>query len=360
MYYVVCSTGALYGILLSYIEQNGWFKGRTFRISIDTLNHDSVETMLAEFGMNDHSIYAFDGSEVATEKELTEFHTALFRAGKTDFAVTGLTSAYHSLRAANIPAYRLAITKTAIHAALRLVELEARNLLIRDMQLCVGVVWLHYPENTQSSRVSDYEYRRRRLAFTNRFVDYCEDIKASIRIDDDNTFVFFTNRGVFTRFVEQGIPIPFLAEKQKNFDVSMGLATGHTANAAELSAYEALNQAIRLGSNQCVMITEDGEMLILNQSGDRKKLISRLNDVKMIELADKAGVKPESLTKLGSCAAKNTNHTFTAYEYAKELSITLRSARRLIQKLEDAGVICEVGTERSSIRGRPRRVYRLL
>ena len=187
MYYVVCSTGALYGILLSYIEQNGWFKGRTFRISIDTLNHDSVETMLAEFGMNDHSIYAFDGSEVATEKELTEFHTALFRAGKTDFAVTGLTSAYHSLRAANIPAYRLAITKTAIHAALRLVELEARNLLIRDMQLCVGVVRLHYPENTQSSRVSDYEYRRRRLAFTNRFVDYCEDIKASIRIDDDNT-----------------------------------------------------------------------------------------------------------------------------------------------------------------------------
>ena len=365
MYYVAYSTGALYGILLSYIGEKGWDKGRPFRISIDTLDRESVEAMLDDFGAADYSVYAYEDLYQTSAEELAHFHTELFEEGKVDLSVTGLASAYHLMQGANIPAYRLTITDLAIQAALSLVELEANRLLVRNGEVCVGVIKLVDRAEAEGKRLSEYEYRRQQLVFMNILVNYCEEIKAAMRVDDDNTFVFRSNAMSVSSFMVEDCKNRFLLDKTKDmpFWVCIGIALGNTSNEAESNAFIAVHEAVKNQRSNCVLYTGKNKTVSIGNASVKDTKYDRpvrRSDEQLRQLAKRSGVSYSCILKLVLCSSIREDGTFTADEYAKTLNVSSRSARRMIQKIEELGGIVEVGHEQPAKRGRPRRVYHLL
>ena len=51
--------------------------------------------------------------------------------------------------------------------------------------------------------------------------------------------------------------------------------------------------------------------------------------------------------------------TITANDIAEVLNITLRSARRILNSLNESGIASLIGKEQPAGRGRPRQVYKI-
>lgn len=363
MFYVAYSSGALYGVLLSHIEAFGRRKGDPMRMSVDTLDASTVYTLLEEFSSTQPAVYAMEEQQQPiTEEALVAHHYGLYRQGNTDFAITGLTSAYRRLCALGVPAYRLMITDGAIRAALSLVENEAKTIIQHDEELCVGTVQVINGASVRSNIPSDYENRRLRLMLMTHMVDFFEEIKASMRIDDDDTYVFFTNRGAIDTEMQGYRAMQLIERTQKilPFDLCIGLGYGHSVYAAEQNSKKALQQAIHWGKNSCTSMAANGSLTHLYPVDAPITYTSRTDEPWVLDLSDRSGVSVSTITKIAGSIANQGYGTFTAKDIAEVLGITLRSARRILEKLEEAKGAVAVGKEQPAGSGRPRRIYRFI
>lgn len=360
MYYVSYSVSAFYQVLFRHMQSKGWQPKTPLRISIDTIGRRSVENMLRENELNNFSVYALEYQDYVNKTQLMDFHRQLYAAGKTDFAITGLTSAYDGLREAGVPVYRLVITDTAIRAVLDLVEMEARNITAQNGQLCVGAVHIRISAASGQTPPSEYEYRRLRLMFMNQFINFCEEIKASIRVDGDDEYVFYTTRGMIERLT-RGYQIGPVIDKQGlPFDVFIGLGYGRSANAAERGGKEALTHAVQYGKSSCFCRLEDGSIQGILGTGDTLNYQTRTEDPLLLDLSHDSQVSVSTLSKICSLFENHDMQALSANEVAETLNITLRSARRILKSLEDALAVEAAGEEQPAGRGRPRKVYRPL
>ncbi len=360
MFYVSYSAGALHVVLLSHVEAHGRRKGDPLRMSIDTLESFSVHKMLDEYGATQREVHVCERKTTPTEADLVAFHQQLYRDGRTDFAVTGLTSAYQRLCALGIPAYRLTITEAAIRVALSLVDMEAGKMTQRDGELCVGTVRVINGAAVRNESPSEYENRRLRLVLMNQFIDFCEEIRASIRIDDDDTYVFFANRGALEPNA-QGDRVTLLIEKARAslpFELSVGLGYGHSAYAAEQNSREALRHAMHQGKGCYITMLADGSLHARRPEGPSIRYVSRTEEPWMLELSEKSKISINVISKVASSMTERENASFSANDIAGTLGLTLRSARRILQRLEEAGGIAYAGREQPPGAGRPRKIYR--
>lgn len=362
MLYVSYSGTAFYKTIFKYLESINWDKSKTIRFSIDTVQKRIVHEMLDEFDINHYKVYAKEYKEYIDAKELVEYHYRLYKEGQIDFAITCLTSAYKSLKSMGVPVYRIVPTTMSIRETLRLTKLEAQNIISKDAQLCVGVVKVLNWNSMDNYSPSEYEQRRMKLTMTELFINFCESIKASMKFENDDEYIFYATRGAIENITNFYRYIPLIQDvnDQLPFKICIGLGYGYSANEAEKNSREALKYAKNYDKNSCYVIMEDGKVKGPLGAGRTIEFYSRTNEPEVIELIQKSNVSATTLNKIIGIQDSIGKETLTANDIAESLNITLRSARRILNSLEESGIAKVVGEEQLAGRGRPRQVYKLL
>ncbi|MCQ0021720.1 helix-turn-helix domain-containing protein, partial [Streptomyces somaliensis DSM 40738] len=76
-------------------------------------------------------------------------------------------------------------------------------------------------------------------------------------------------------------------------------------------------------------------------------------------LARRAGLNPGTLERLRELVAAEEEPGITAHRVAEHLDVQQRTARRILKRLERAGVAVPVGSRQEGRTGRPPIVYRV-
>ncbi len=361
MRYVSYSGTGFYKVLIEYFKEHS-SPHKPLNFSIDTLPYSTVVESLKECDVEYENIYAQEYQEEKQPKFLVEFHSKLYHEKKTDFAITSLTSAYQKLKELQVPVYRITPTQSSIKEALRYTILQGDNLRFQKAQLCVGIVEIVNWDQMDQYSPSEYEQQRMLLAFTQQFVDFCERIKATMKIEKENRFIFHANKGNIEEVTQGYRNMPLLENIKEKFPfhIGVGLGYGYSANEAQKNAEEALKHAVYHGHNQCFVILEDGKVIGPLDEERKLEYYPKTENAELIARMQDSNISIGSMNRVNAVMEKRGRDTITVNQLAEELNITLRSARRILSRLVESNLMEVVGEEQPAGPGRPRQVFKFI
>lgn len=99
----------------------------------------------------------------------------------------------------------------------------------------------------------------------------------------------------------------------------------------------------------------DGRSLRKLEPGSRERIYTKITDERIMRISKKLGINPINLKILEENFLK-VRDGFTSDEVANVLKLSPRTARRILQRLKEAGFLRMVG-KKSMGKGRPKHLY---
>ncbi|MFD2616140.1 transcriptional regulator [Terrilactibacillus laevilacticus] len=355
--YIPFTGTALYRTLFKIVEQYGDSLIRT-RLSIDTLHSSEVEECFEELEIIPSDILFKRYEQEKGVEELFKFHYEHWINNEVDVAITCVYSVYEKLRKLEIPVFQVIPTKSSIRSSLQQVMLEYRSLQNADIQIAIIMIQFENFSETKKQITSNYKVQREKTILQNVVIDFSEEIQALFSWENDRVR-FVTTRGTIERKTKMFKEIPILNElyAKAGIESHLGIGFGRTANEAETKANSALYKACQ-NKRKGYVVDFDGSIKAIDENLKLNYSIRSI-DPRRVKLAKKTGFSVETINKIMALSHSLDIPRVTAIEFANELGITVRSARRILSTLEKSQLATIVGEEQPINRGRPRKIYSL-
>ncbi|MED4750565.1 transcriptional regulator [Brevibacillus choshinensis] len=359
MVYLPYNGTSLYRVFFQIMREGGMLhEDYRLRFSIDVLNKQEVEQRLEELSIRVDQMYALEYQLEQSTDDILRFHHDLWTSGKVDAILTCVASVYEELTRLGIPCYRIIPTKSTIQECLHQTQLEWKNLQLSDNQIAVGIINVESMLKKWGS--SEYELQRKKIAIQEILIDYGEEMQALMNWPDRNEVIFVTTRGVIERTTNMYTRFPLLEKivNRLNIAVSIGIGLGRTANEAQSKAGDALAKAKARGGS-CFIAMHDGSVFGPLGKDYHLAYSLRSNNPERLDAARKSGLSIGTINKLISFCQNYGSSQVTASDLANRFDVSLRSARRILSKLEQSQLAMVVGEEQPLTKGRPRQIFDL-
>lgn len=307
------------------------------RMSIDTLATSDVTGTLAEAGLPVTNLRVLPHRTGLTSDDVVAFHRR-HRHGRsgTAIAVTCLRSAYEVLRD-EMPVYRLAPSTHSVRVALRQLLLYADNQAQEDAQIALGIAEVSG---------SDAGLLKEAAALGGTLAKFT-----------GGTYLLVTTRGPLYEATNGFTALPMLHRLADRHDtVRVGFGLGRSAAEAESLARRALARSRRIGEIAAVLSLR-GETDIVLESTTPPPEPSEAN---LAIIAQRVGLSVPTLERLREVRTAAGAAPLTTREVAGRLGVAQRTARRMLYRLELAGLAQRTGNLASGSSGRPLTLYRLI
>lgn len=345
--YVRLDGGALYAALLRASRDQGY---DIERISVDVLGLSAVEEAYAEMGISADGVRMRDdpGSPAA----LAAFHERLWRMGETSVALTCLDSVARRLARAGVPVITVRPTDGAIRMAVWNAALLGGHRRLEAAQFVLVVV--EVPKLREGARRALSRYSRDDLRLTvHRFLTQeAQRVQAVVSQADDHSFVVAATRGSLAAVTGDFTEPPFAerARTELGITIEVGVGMGRTAQEAEAHARSALIRSRADGTSSMAAPGREGHPLVpppRRAAGPSARPVPSRGIETLARLA-------------GQLEGSDTALVVDAETAGRLLSVTPRTARRLLRGLVDEGLAWPLPPSRGAQPGRPRQFYRLI
>jgi DNA-binding transcriptional ArsR family regulator len=308
------------------------------RMSIDVVDREVVNEVFDDLSAEQPAFlleYSVDQPGPWIE-DMVDWHARLYRSGRATFALTCLDAVSRGLSRSGIPHYRISHTRASVRDSLaRAAYLESMQ-TAEDGQPAVAV--LRYPDITSPVSLS---------AIGQRFADALTSVV--FQVTDSNDVVVQTTRGAVEAYVKRMPAEP--AHRDRTGPV-VGFGFGKTITRAHAQAQVAVAFAQRNGVSYVVF--EGGTPRLSPAPGTR---VTGSQATALQARASELELSPLLLYRISN-ALKVINHTsFSADELATAYGGSPRTARRVIKRLREAGIVTQTGSVRSTGAGRPVALY---
>jgi len=325
-------------------------------MSIDTIPYDELILGFEEMHINYKNIQYKMSASSNSIKTYINFHKRLFEDGKSNLAITSSWSVKLALEKINMPVICVLPLRVSVRMGLNMILTEFQIKALKDNQIAVQVFDYDLYGKEDSMYSVDDLYSRE-IIVSQKLIAYAKQIQGSLKIVGQGRFFIFTTRGLLAAYTNDFKSIP---NDNNLFDietklVACGIGMGKSAGDAELNAVTALRHSRKNKSGEWFVIMDDKK--IVGPLGAKTQLTYDYYSEKLQALSEKSSVSIATLSKIESAIQKYGRNTISAQELAISLQIIPRSARRILQKLVDAGIAKEIGDENPNYRGRPRKVF---
>ncbi|TDE11463.1 MarR family transcriptional regulator [Jiangella asiatica] len=305
------------------------------RLSVDTMSHNAVERCLGRAGVATDHVRVLPYRPELGPNDYAEFHRRA-RTGEsgTTHAITCVPAVHEQLRR-ELPAIRLHPTRHAIRSTLRHLVLSMEEAALGHAQIVLGLI--------ETS------------AGTSAVLRHITELSGCPGQRADGTFIVVTTRGRLAGATGDFTGLPLLERLAGvSSRVHIGFGLGRTAAEAEHHARRAVIRSRRVAPVAAVFSRRNDADLILAEitpaADPRPHTIDRLSQ--------QSGISAATLTTIRDLDLRDS--PLTAGELARRLGLQTRSARRILAKLEGAGLAERTGEAAGGARGRPATFYRIL
>jgi hypothetical protein len=339
--YIQLSGSALYAAMLR-ASRDGLDIAQS---SIDVISPADAEDAYAELGLPADGVHVRE--EVSSATVTAAFHERLWHQGEISVAFTCVQAVARKLAAAQVPVYLLRPTGSAIRAALRTGTLLAGYRRLENAQLAVVIVEVPTLRDTVRRGAPRQAREELRLTVHRFLVQEAQRIHATVSTLSEHGFLVIATRGSLAQAADGlgGPPFVERARSELGIGIEVGVGGGRTEREAEARARASLGRppAARLPAAR-----DRATPLVPGQrpAPSPGSASGRGLDT-LVRLA-------EQLTSTGATPVVD------AETAGRLLSVTPRTARRLLATLVDEGLAWPLPPSRSPQPGRPRQAYRLV
>ena len=281
---------------------------------------------------------------------LASFHERLWRHGQASVAFTCLPSVAGKLSAAGVPVVAVQPTGDAIRSALRTATLLGAYRKLAEAQLAVVVVEVPALRDAAARRgAARYSREELRLTVHRFLVQEAERMHAAVSPLGDHGFLVTATRGSLAAATDGLRVAPFTsrARSELGIVIEAGVGLGRTAQDAEAQA-RAMLVTHRAGASGRPGPPDAGGRALVPAPRQPDEGSARRRGL-------------ETLARLADCLpAGETPLAVDAETASRLLSVTPRTARRLLHTLAADGLAWPLPPGRTPQPGRPRQLYRLL
>ncbi|PSK96908.1 hypothetical protein CLV63_110208 [Murinocardiopsis flavida] len=312
------------------------------RISIDTLARDQVVDTLTEARLPTGHVRVLPYDASLSSEDIVRFHREAREHDGTEVAVTCLGSAFAALDPV-LPAVRLTPSRHSIAAALRSLVLTASGRHIGDAQVAIGLI--DVPGEPPESE----------LAL----------LGAAAATRDDGVRMLVTTRGLLEHHTAGFTRLPLLGGLSARHPAAhAGFGVGRTAAEAESRARHALNRAAHVGRHAAVVtLNEEVDVVLAGANPPAAEPSAAADPPRGTDdiplLAHRVGLRRETLTRLHALSGVRSGEGITALDVADHLGVQQRTARRILKRMEHAGLAVPLGGRQEGRTGRPPVAYLL-
>ncbi|MCG5218438.1 hypothetical protein [Streptosporangium sp. KLBMP 9127] len=300
------------------------------RLSIDTISTADVMTTFAEAGLPTSQLRTIPYRAGMTSEQAVAFH----RRGKGHAAITCLSSVHEELRG-EIHVLRLVPSIHSVRVALRQLLLSAEGQAQEDAQIVLGLIEIDAEEGLLREATA---------------------LGGTLAAFRGGTHLLVTTRGPLHDATGGFSSLPMLSRLAGHSRVvRVGFGLGRSAAEAESLARRALARARRIGDVAAVLsVRADTDILLDSVSAPPAA------EQNLRVIARRVGLSVPTLEKLLEARTALGDEPLTTKEIAERLAVQQRTARRMLHRLELAGLAERTGNLTSGTSGRPLTLYRLM
>lgn len=355
--YIPHTGSSLYRIMLQAMQDSAlaWQS-----ISFDTFREEEIAEAFGDVPLPLPHIVVSPQQGIVLAQDMTAFHYNLWQSGQTQLAVTCFLSTYQELVRLGVPALRIWPTRDNIRTMLTIAVSKGEAMRYKGGQIAIQHIAIDQYEEFVRNSPSRYDVQRVELQLYELLVDYTEAVKGAIDIHGNGGYTIYSTRGLVESVTQQFTVMPILEDItcRLKVDVSGGIGFGQTAHEADANAHTALSMARRNGKGQWMVLLDD-KILIGPLSSSTQLAYSIASEDKLgRELAQLLNVSVTTANRLMAIFTKIDKQMLHADDLASYLSVTTRSARRVLGSMVEQGLAVVAGEEVLD-KGRPRKLYRI-
>lgn len=328
------------------------------RFSIDVVENEILQDSLIDMNLTPTSVYQMPFDPSVSELAHIDWHIKLYEEKKIDLILTGFVSVYNELKKRGYPVFRLRPTIPQVRVSYEKLKTQLALNIAQHSQIAVQIL------SIVGGKASVENYYSNMLKTTEVYkfiVDYVKGIQGSIFSFGRAEYVVFAHKGA----VDNETNFNNLFELEKNikslgFSLNVGIGIGTTAYEAEANAYKTLAKCADSTNFDIFLIDENN--IIKGPLGSSNNINYSLiaSDEKIINISNKTGLSCESILKLMALSETRKSNVYDAKELAECLSVSERSARRILNKIVSSNFGRVYAKETSQGGGRPKNLIELL
>jgi hypothetical protein len=288
------------------------------------------------------------------DRACAETHLALWQQGRVDVCVTRFSGIVKALTEAGLPVHFVYPNRTYLESVFTWVTRDIHLRRLHDNQAAAMVVTVgkNAPPEALTGRQAALQ---RSLAMFFSFTP----MRLVARPVERGVDILLDRKGVdaITEHFHACRLQDFLRE-DLGFAVHIGYGLGETVHQARINAIDANREAGLSAASASFLINERGEMISLTEP-DKRFVVPRAMSETMNDLAMRSNLSSLTLQKIEAALGATADRRTTSEGLAEKLSITKRSANRILRALSESGAAEIVSLQRGTTRGRPERVYRI-
>lgn len=282
-------------------------------------------------------------------EDVFDHHLRLHREGRVDISITRFGALVSRLQEAGIPTvYMLPTREYVINLVLQVIHSLSQPGSRENM---LGVLRISFVDGPEARNVQMARTGRAILEFAGS-----EGYDFSMVRGQDSLEFLTTYRDLerltegFSRAGFKGGLIP------EQYPTLMGLGAGKNLYQARLNASGALDMA--RGSAGKVFFL-DVDNVVIGPLGHTAPAFDRVPSDAVQQMARQLHINHANLQKIFSYTRLKDSYVVTAEELAEFLDVTVRSASRLLSKIQEHGGANAFSENSTGVRGRPRSLYEL-
>jgi hypothetical protein len=334
-------------------------KMKDLKLSVDMVDYDNffINELLHGLEFEGIQLYFKKFSGELNYEGIMDHHVKLWNENKVNGVITVSNVVYKRLKEKSIPVYRVTLTKMEILHSLEILIEKVKGSYFKNNQIGVEIIRILNFDDVVDNTKTRYHLQHIEIKIKQILLDFCDHIDGAL-IENGNGYyqIFSSRRSIFRQVKGLYEVIEHLA-MELGLKVNVGIGLGEAAFDAEINARKALHQSVQSGVGIVVLIEENG--LVSEFIGQENELnyLNRDYDLDLIEKLSEANISINTYNRVKALTNRMEWTGFTNAKLSNYLSMSLRNAQKITQKLLNIGLIEEQGVEKVVGKGRPTKIY---
>ncbi len=350
---VVYTERGIIGIIKAMCEfRMDWKDIKNARIALDIIEEKDLLDVFNEFNIEVKSYDIQKYLPSKNEEDYIKYYLEKYEEKQIECIFTSFGYIYNYLKNHDIPVYRIQATNIDIKN--RFAELK-NSIRLKNMNERATQIQVIQVVEKNGELYNSIEGQ---VQLEEEILMYSREIEGMMQTTNPNEYLIISNKGaLLSRENINSLSKIVNNCKLNNIILGIGIGEGVTLYQSEINARNALRKSV--SEKQGNIYFYDGENVvgpILRESQIKYK---NLADKKTLQLSKEIGISYQYIEKINGVINKLGRDEFTSQELSEILSISERSANRILKNIIDKGYGEESNLENSLGAGRPRRKIKI-
>ncbi len=350
-YFIEFSDSDFYRGLLKFMSKNN-------QLDLSRVLIDFLEPQNNYYGLKD--IFARESFPLTCEQfsfahqfnEIIEHHISLWKNGLSDLSITHVGSIATRLQTEGIPVIFMYPSAESIIEQLNRIITETQLINLQENQSCFGYIAI----DKRELEASKEEYQH---LLDDSLAEFKQTHPIGM-IQKHNGIEVIISYGELKELT-QNFKACLLQNHFKDtlsFKVNIGWGIGIDLHQAQLNAQKAIKEAEHNWAGNSFLVTAENKVIGPLGSDVIHSFTSEI-DPDLEAKGKELGITPLQIKKIIATIQKRHSEELTSDILAYHLGVTIRTANRILNKLEEKGIAKVAYMNQEKLRGRPRKVYTL-